>query len=63
MLKEDQIRQIEEKMVDAVEQAKEMGSVSSGAEKNVGNVLCGRAIVCLEYYNVSMWRGRIRDLH
>ena len=32
-------------------------------EKNVGNVLCGRAIVCLEYYNVSMWRGRIRDLH
>ena len=39
------------------------GSVSSGAEKNVGNVLCGRAIVCLEYYNVSMWRGRIRDLH
>ena len=29
------------------------GSVSSGAEKNVGNVLCGRAIVCLEYYNVS----------
>ena len=63
LLKEDQIRQIEEKMMDAVQQAKGDGSVSSGAEKNVGNVLCGRAIVCLEYYNVSMWRGRIRDLH
>ena len=50
-------------MMDAVEQAKEMGVSLRELEKNVGNVLCGRAIVCLEYYNVSMWRGRIRDLH
>ena len=63
LLKEDQIRQIEEKMMDAVEQAKEMGVSLRELKKNVGNVLCGRAIVCLEYYNVSMWRGRIRDLH
>ena len=63
LLKEDQIRQIEEKMMDAVEQAKEMGVSLRELKKSVGNVLCGRAIVCLEYYNVSMWRGRIRDLH
>lgn len=63
MLKEDQIRQIEEKMMDVVEQAKEMGVSLRELKKMLEMFYVGRAIVCLEYYNVSMWRGRIRDLH